>query len=122
MITLGTLKSRAKFWIKRLGLEHWDIEFYLVDEIEDMPDARASCQPDDSYDHAEIKIVRTADNLDYLLVHELLHVHFRDLDQVAQGLMGLLGWVLADGHRKRWTHEEEGLIHRLTLLLLHLNE
>ena len=123
MITLGKLKPRAKFWIKRLGLEHWDIDFYVVDEIEDNPDAAAQCSPEDSYDKATILIKRDADEeLDYLLVHELLHIHFRDLDQTAQGMMGVLGFLLAEGYRKRWTHEEEGLIHRLTLLLMHLNE
>ncbi len=119
--------DRGAYWTGVLNLDHWRIDVEVVDEL-DNPDALASCAPDDSYDSAKIRVRADLDDhrgddqtLDYIIVHELLHVYLRNLDETFQAAVGSLG-MMGDGHRSRWRHEEENMIDRLAHCIVNLNQ
>jgi hypothetical protein len=62
------------------------------------------------------------DPMDYILVHELLHVVTRNADGAIRGLLCTLGYANSEGHRSRWDFEEENLIDRLTHIVLDLEK
>lgn len=118
--------ARIDFWRKELeplGLMHW--RFAL--DIEDDPQtgkgvsAAASVLTEDFYDTAQIVVAadsipdgRTStEALDRYIVHELLHIVMRDLDQAIESIKDHLAPPAASQWEDRMEHEEEGVVDRI---------
>lgn len=103
-------------WKKNLQLDHWLIE--IVDEEPDNPDALASVMPAESYDRASLRFSSTwvdwpAPFLERVVVHELLHIVFRDLVEAEQSIYDALSHDARVLYSRRLDHELEGVIDRL---------
>lgn len=115
------LRQRAKVWVPRLGLERWDVE--LLDEPCD--DANALTWRSNSYDRATIQF---SDELaewsfgraEQTLVHELLHLCHRDVDQAFSELEDRLQGDVWSVARGRYDHVMEGFIDRLASRLVEI--
>lgn len=106
-------------WVERLGLGHWK----LTIKWDDIEDGYAQCLYEDSYDDADITLARRLLErgsyfAEWTLVHELLHLTFRDLDVATKAAHeGLTPEAqrLADA---RYAHEAEGVIDRIAASLV----
>ena len=82
-----------------LALDRWAI---FVESAE-LPDSRACCQADPEYREATIKIdfdgLKTGDDLDELIVHEMTHAHTWPIHAVAEGLAHALADALPKPYR-----------------------
>jgi hypothetical protein len=125
------LERRLRVWQSRLKLDHWQIRLNL-DEPVQTEGSTAEIGKTWDYDRAEIRLARgwrswnvgqpideTGETVDGALVHELLHIHLRELHWTHHKLM--------DGHLHRdaaalsddaYNHAEEGLIDRLSRVLV----
>lgn len=110
-------------WQVRLGLERWKITFAW-----DRPTSSATnaiIHRDAMYDAAILRLSKTwatwtPDKLAAVLVHELLHLHFRDIDQSIEAVKSTLhpdAWTMVNS---RYEHEVEGLIDRLAHRLVEI--
>ncbi len=130
MVTERELRRRTRYWQGVLGLTHWRIDVDLVDTFTSSTapgNALANCSPMDSYRSANIEFKRdTLEDeidtfgeliLDEKIVHELLHVMFRDYDQAARAVGPLMG-VAWDGFSRRLLHEEEKLVEELARIIV----
>ena len=114
------LRRIIKEWRKRLMLEHVVIEIEWSEEPED-EDALASVSCSETYDHAllrfrhDLKDDYDADELNRIVVHELLHVMFRDYAQAVRSVS--VTGALSTDVRMLWYDRcrdaEEGVIDRL---------
>jgi hypothetical protein len=108
-----------KEWKKRLKLDAWEIHLLLHEQPED-PDAMASIEPSDLYDHAILRFrhdwpTHPIEELNHIVVHELLHIMFRDYSAAARSI-GVTGALTADARAlwyDRCRDAEEGLVDRL---------
>ena len=103
-------------WKKHLRLDHWLIE--IVDEEPDNPDALASVMPAESYDRATIRFAASWTEwppsfAERVVVHELLHIVFRDLVEAEQSIYDALSHDARVLYSRRLDHELEGVIDRL---------
>lgn len=103
-------------WKKNLRLDHWLIE--IVDEEPDNPDALASVMPAESYDRATIRFSSSWASwptafAERVVVHELLHIVFRDLVEAEQSIYDALSHDARVLYSRRLDHELEGVIDRL---------
>lgn len=122
-MTRARLERVVRVWQQRLGLERWDIAIEWDEPCGE--DANAATWRSSSYDRAEIRWDKewrkwSARKANEYAVHELLHLHLRDVDEVVGSLEGQLhrdSYALVDG---RYLHEVEGLIERLTYRLIEI--
>lgn len=113
----------VSLWQGLLGLETWDILVDLDEPADD--DNEAQAERSIFYDKAALKFAkswRTWTNVyaHRVIVHELLHLVTRDLDQAHSSLEGQLHphvWTLAN---ERYIHEIEGVVDRLALRLVEI--
>lgn len=78
----GQLKSLCTLWQKRLQLTNWKITIELVpcdSALPDIHDAWGAVEYDDDLT-AKI-IIRDSDMIEWTLVHELLHIVFKPLEE-----------------------------------------
>lgn len=104
-------------WLKILRLTHWEIYFQWDDDPENDL-ALASVQVESDYDIAHVRLAdgwRDWDThtLNRVIVHELLHLHFRDYDDVLDTAIAPSAYDSRELLRKMAHHELEGLIDRL---------
>lgn len=126
---------RTREWqqhLMPLGLCHWDIAYEFVDgEVTGERsglDAEAEIGVSRYYDSAQMNVPLGTlqlqpQHVDRVIVHELLHIAFRDLHNVETDLLAQLEPVaLRVGMEDLLEHEVEGLIERLarSIVLLHL--
>lgn len=130
-ITPINLAKRVERWQKRLvelGLAHWRItRVTITDRMPNGDHADASVQVSNDYDSYHIWfrddfIVETdAKRLDETIVHELLHVSMRDLDE---SLENVEEWMPPAGYND-WSrvvnHAREGHVERLARLIVRLH-
>ena len=103
-------------WKKNLRLDHWLIE--VVDEEPDNPDALASVMPAESYDRATLRFASSWPDwppsfAERVVVHDLLHIVFRDLVEAEQTIYDALSHDARVLYSRRLDHELEGVIDRL---------
>ncbi len=106
-------------WRSRLALDHVTIDVIWSEEPEN-PEALASVDVSDLYDQAELRF-RTdwSDHdiqmLNRIVVHELLHIMFRDMGQAIRSVnvTGALSYDVKAIWHDRCHDAEEGLIDRL---------
>lgn len=98
--TQEELIQACKLWQKRLRLQDWKVDVKLV-HTKDIDGNTGICEPTRARKYAQIKIATaesTTDSLDdydmlLILVHELLHLHF---DEVDPAVMDDKGELTAD--------------------------
>lgn len=121
-MTIAELADQVKIWqerLEQLGIKHWrvKVEWGGLDE-NDLAEVKAN----DFYDSATIHFDKksftkgTKKSRDETIVHELLHVAWRDLDAATQAIPDF--W----NHSDRVRHEKEGLIERLARLIVTIYE
>lgn len=118
-MTPAYLRRCVKTWQKRLALDHFALEIEL-DEPPEEADSLASMSISDQYDIAYIRFrgdwpEHDVEMLNRLVVHELLHIVFRDIDSSVHSLLcsGFMGRDAQHLWADRFNHAEEGAIDRL---------
>ncbi len=129
-MTRSQVQRRVDYWAKRLrplGLGHWDFNVAFVSEAEmDRDTSEAEVSPSVVYDSARIEFKDTyiasvdPDMLDWTIIHELLHVVFRDYDTVVHLAVQELGPTAKELVEHQLEHELEGVVERFarTIFLL----
>lgn len=125
-MTEAGLTRIVRTWQTRLKLDHIDIEIDLVEPC-DSPEALASVTPSSVYDMAVIQFApewreNSLFQLNRIVVHELLHIMFRDFGNAIRSLSA--SGVVSAQTEAIWhdnCHDaEEGLIDRLAWRLVEL--
>lgn len=118
---LVTIQDRVDYWrdaCEPLGLGHWRVKVKIVENPDGSRSANAAVKISAQYDSAEIEFAEEAletlddDEIDEAIVHELMHIVFRDFwglltDQ--EGAFSAGAWNL---YMERLEHETEGVIDR----------
>jgi hypothetical protein len=125
-MTLGQLKKRVRYWqhtLYELGLIHWSIDVEIVDEparrYEESP-AVASVSSAAHYDTAWMEFSKEwlaeSDELhiDKTIIHELLHVALRDLEQYLEEPKDWMPPATFHTWSAAMNHEQEGFIERIS--------
>jgi hypothetical protein len=129
-ITSVQLAKRVEKWqyaLVELGVAHWRIiAVTLTDEMPNEDDADASVRVSSNYDSYHIffrnEFIETTDEdrLDETIIHELLHVSMRDLDEALETAEA---WMTPAGYND-WAHTvnhaREGHVERLARLIKRL--
>lgn len=119
---LEMLRGRIDYWRQVMwpaGLRHWIINVEIVEEPSGRPNSAAAVRSQDSYDLAEIQFSRelmddySDTEIDRVIVHELLHIVFRDLDEAISSVETWMPAATYTDFNERIDHEEEGIIDRL---------
>ena len=103
-------------WKRNLQLDHWLIE--IDPDPPENPDALASVRPAESYDRATLRFAPEWPEwppafAERVIVHELLHIVFRDLVEAEQSIYDSLSHDARVLYSRRLDHEVEGVIDRL---------
>lgn len=124
-MTEDALRSRVMKWqhrLKYMGVGHFEIDVKIVDKIESEKEGvRAQVSVSPYYDAAEIEFTPQsveAPDIDYVIVHELLHVAFRDHDDAVASAVSFHGREAREAHQDRIDHEVEGLVDRLARTII----
>lgn len=130
-MTPAALESRVQMWVRRLsplGLSHVRIYVTLTDDPIDTKtdkDARAATENSTFYDSAwlEFDSHEVADmedsELDEVIIHELLHIVFRDYETAYERALPYLGEPARSIWQEQVLHEHEGVIDRLARTIYH---
>lgn len=126
--------ARVDFWRKKLeplGLMHWKMSLDIVPDLTtgSGDGANAAVYTEDFYDTAYIKIDADAipdgrestQTFDQYIVHELLHVVFRDFSKAIDSIKDHLAPPAASQWEDRVEHEEEGVVDRLSRAIVALH-
>lgn len=118
-MTEAGLRRVVATWQKRLKMEHIKLNVNL-DEEPEHPDALASVNPDALYDYAEVRFrgdwnTHELFDLNRIVVHELLHILFRDYGKAARSIShaGILSHQTQVLWYEACDDAEEALIDRL---------
>lgn len=108
-------------WQLRLGLQNWDLRVEWDKPAGD--EANASTWRMDKYDRATMHFAPECDEwdeffLNWIVVHELLHLCTREIDETHKAIEEHLHRAVWDVHDKRYDHEIEGFIDRLARRLV----
>lgn len=133
MITEQQIHERVVYWqgvLAALGISHWNLEYVkIVQYPGGSPSSEAGVWKSDDYDTCRMEFKRSAveeaneiEELDETIVHEWLHVAFRDYDEAIQSISSTLAPTISDLWDNRLEHEVEGLIERLATLIVELHD
>lgn len=118
-MTQAALQRVIKTWQKRLKLEHVLLDVDLTSEP-DNEDALASVSPHEMYDRARMNFEGSWPNwtpfeTNRIVVHELLHIMFRDYNNAVTGIgqAGVLSFQVQALWNESCNNAEEALIDRL---------
>jgi hypothetical protein len=117
------MERLLKTWQARLGLDSWDI---TVDFDTCCSEAcHATVKRSDTYDRATMLLDVEWESWDGVfaartVVHELLHLLTRDIDEVYKSLESHLHRDVYDVVDSRYQHEIEGLVDRLSYRFVEL--
>lgn len=118
-MTQAALHRIIKTWQKRLKIEHIELDIDL-DEEPDSEEALASVAPHELYDRAILRFAgswvdHTPFELNRIVVHELLHIIFRDYSNAVTsiGQAGVLSFQVQALWNEQCKVTEEALIDRL---------
>lgn len=123
--SLTKLAERVEFWADRLYLHGWEFDVEFAVRPEGRSSSWIACVKTDSqYDEATLQFNKEKlkelkqTQIDVYIVHELLHVMMRDLDEAIESVMEFFShreWTL---WKERVDHEEEGLVMRLAEIIV----
>lgn len=99
-------------WQQRLGLERWKIDVKIAEEP---MEAFAECNPSSQYEFATITFSPSLDptQIDATVVHELLHILTKDIDQLVEDARAQLHPQASFQVEKRYDHALESFVDRL---------
>lgn len=138
-MTLTQIVKRIDYWqhhpsLAHLGLAHWrfTVKWYDASHEGDnkmMSDAVATVNPSTFYTDATITLSEAdiaspayEGDEDRYIVHELLHVAMRDLDEAMEAdIEEFFPPPLVDTHEHRVRHAKEGLIDALARVIVSLD-
>lgn len=112
-------------WQQRLRLDHWRIEISWTETIAD-DEANAEIRMEEDYDSAKIVLAGgfaawSAEWANKVVVHELLHLVFRDLEEHVKAAKTFsVSPTAFDLFIDRYNHECEGVVDRLAHQLVDL--
>lgn len=94
-MTRGEFVLRVEFWqhyLRRLGFEHWNLKYVFEDDIDGTEAIKAKIDTYSTYENATIyvredQLELPQDEIDQLIVHELLHISFRDINATWDDLL-----------------------------------
>ena len=120
-VTPAALRRRVLYWQKvlaTLGLSHWRVAAVEIkDDVDGKEGALAAVWPDGPYDTTHMQFRRDAlpatlpdRDLDERIVHEWLHMAFRDYDKAAQSIRN----HLSAATREEWEDRCDATCERLT--------
>lgn len=79
------LRAPLKYWQAKLGLQDWAIKIKLVNEINyNGPAEAATCEVFMQMKTSTIMMRREDETPVQTLVHELLHIHLRPIEEVLE--------------------------------------
>lgn len=116
-------------WVKRLGLSHWRINLNLSVPAAEMEtdSSIATVTTHGAYDEADIGFIEgwsawDDDKIERTMVHELVHLHLRDLDN----MLDVASETMRPSGRKMFdalSHAAmENLVERMTNVLVDLRQ
>jgi hypothetical protein len=122
-VTQKQFEQYVAEWQTRLGLERWQLTHSWEKPL--VRGANAVITRSSSYDTASLRVARDwqswpADKLAWNVVHELLHLHMRDVDQTVAPVKDALhpdAWAMFNA---RYEHEIEGVIDRLAARIVEI--
>lgn len=122
-MTRAYVERCVRVWQERLGLQAWDVS--VTWDVPPSEDSNATTRYRHDYDRADISFEEafgswSREFLNRIVVHELLHLHLRDVDRVVDDLDGLLHRDVFSQVDKRYWHESEGLVDRLSYRLVEI--
>lgn len=137
-MTLTQIVKRVDYWqhhksLRHLGLGHWRFIVKWHDECEVggklIEEAVASATPSPFYDDAVLTFSEEAfstpdfeDDEDRVIVHELLHIAMRDLDEAMEAdLKEFLPPPVQDSHEERVRHAKEWYIDALSRVIVSMD-
>lgn len=119
-------RSRVLLWQKRLaltGVGHFEVGVQVIAALPtEKNSARACVDISPYYDWVEFYITpetAAAPDVDYVIVHEWIHVAMRDLDDATHGVAETLGSEARRLYLDRLDHEAEGFVDRLARTIVH---
>ena len=122
-MTKAAIERIVRVWVPRLGLERWKIE---VDFSKPCADENvAEVEKSSFYDTGTIRLEAGWAKwepvfAEQTLVHELLHLLHRDVDEAFRDIEGQLhrdAWTMAD---RRYKQAMEGFIDRMAFRLVEI--
>ena len=122
-MTRKQFEREFRTWQNRLGLDAWHVEINWDEPAR--KDCDATTWRSDDYDRAVIKLDVEWPSWDddftrRIIVHELLHLLTRDVDEVFDSLETQLQRDLYTATQNRYKHEIEGLVDRLSYRLVEI--
>jgi hypothetical protein len=122
-ITQRQLKRRVQEWqeyLPLLGVAHWQISLEIVEAPDGNPGSNACVRPHEDYDYAHMEFRQAFleeqdswDEIDQVIIHEILHMVFRDFDNVHESIRLHLASPVAQVWYNQVNHELENMIERL---------
>ena len=121
-MTKQKIEATVREWQTRLGLDGWKITVEYADTPDD---SYSQIAPEDDYDRAALTISPsylnwTPARANQTIVHELLHLHARDIDAVVEDARSQLHPQASAQIEKRYDHEIEGFVDRLAARIVEL--
>jgi hypothetical protein len=127
-VTLAAFKRRVAFWAERLkplGLAHWEIDIEVVDEPSPstLYGAKAAVTCSSNYDLVWMEVAEgwlhdsDLEEIDKVIMHELIHVAMRDLDDSIHRVTQYLGEPAVSVWKEELRHETEGFVDRIARTL-----
>lgn len=122
-LTPVQLAKRFEQWQRRLpllGVGHWRIEAVsLCEQTPTGPDAKATAHVSNAYDSVHFWMTfeflenATESELDETIIHEWVHVAFRDFDVAIEAAEDSMSKGESDAWEDRIDHAREGLVDRV---------
>lgn len=123
-MTKAQMERIVQGWLPRLGLDRWKVEFKWAEPCD--AENYAEVEKSSFYDSAKIRLEPdwakwSPEFAEVTLVHELVHLLHRDVDQAFNDIDGQLqrdAWIMAE---RRYRHAMEGFVDRLATRLVELS-
>ena len=123
-MTRDEILGIVEHWQHRLDLGHWRITVDPAETLDD-DEANAEIRIEEDYDSAKIVLAAgftgwTREWANKVVVHELLHVVLRDLEEHVKAVKTFAAGPAFDLFIDRYNHECEGVVDRLACRLVAL--
>lgn len=123
--------ARVRYWLKHpllieLGISHWRIDVETAEEPSGRQNAKAAITTSGYYDTATIQFAAdyvdeaSEIDLDRTIMHELIHIVWRDLGDASRSLGMHVSNDRADAYEDRLDHETEGVVDRIARTIVTL--
>lgn len=117
-----SIEELVRDWQDKLDLLHWRIDI----AFEDLDNAYGEARPEEHYDQTtlvfnlEALLNKNSLYVEATVVHELLHLHTRDLERLPEQWKPVVHPDVAGQLDDRFRHELEGVIDRMAWAIVNL--